>query len=166
MKNNLVLIGMPSSGKSTLGVLLAKSLQMNFIDTDILIQNKTNRKLQDIIDNDGIDNFLKIEDETLNEIDAENTVISTGGSAIFGERSMNHLKESSKVIYIKLPYEEIQKRLKNINSRGIAMSKDETLYDVYNKRIPLYENYADIILETNNLSIEESINKLIKLLNK
>lgn len=164
MKNNLVLIGMPSSGKSTLGVLLAKALGMDFIDTDILIQNETNRKLQDIITNDGIDKFLEIEDEILNDINVTNTVISTGGSAIFGDRSMNHLKETSKVIYIKLPYEEIERRIEDINTRGIAMSKDETLLDVYNKRIPLYEKYADIFLETLNLSIESSVEKLIKLL--
>lgn len=161
---NIVLIGMPGAGKSTLGVLLAKALGMDFLDTDVLIQNLTKRKLSDIIKYDGIEIFTIIENEFLYDIETEGTVISTGGSAVYCEEGMESLKENGIVVYIKLPYKEIENRISDIKTRGIAMSDDETLLDVYNKRIPLYEKYADIIFEAEGKNIEQSVKEICELL--
>ncbi len=158
------MIGMPGSGKSTLGVVLAKSLGMMFLDTDLLIQKHADGKLQQIIDNQGMDAFLKLEEEVLLSVDSDNTVIATGGSAVYSDSAMNHLKSIGKVVYIKLSCEEIEKRLNNIKTRGIAMKPGETIKDLYDYRIPMYEKYADIIIETEGLTIEESVEKLCKML--
>ena len=162
--NNLILIGMPASGKSTLGVVLAKTAGMMFLDTDLLIQERAQGKLQHIIDTEGMDAFLRLEEEVLMSVNAENTVIATGGSAVYSEPAMTHLKFIGKVVYIKLSCEEIEKRLNNIKTRGIAMKPGETIRDLYNYRVPMYEKYADIVLETEGLTIEESIEKLISML--
>ena len=162
--NNLILIGMPASGKSTLGVVLAKTAGMMFMDTDLLIQERAQGKLQHIIDTEGMDAFLRLEEEVLMSVNAENTVIATGGSAVYSEPAMTHLKSIGKAVYIKLSCEEIEKRLNNIKTRGIAMKPGETIRDLYNYRVPMYEKYADIVLETEGLTIEESIEKLISML--
>ncbi|MBR5229206.1 MAG: shikimate kinase [Firmicutes bacterium] len=164
--SNLILTGMPGSGKSTLGVVLAKTLGMLFVDTDLLIQEKAQGKLQHIIDTEGIEAFLKLEEEVLKSVDVTNTVIATGGSAIYSDSAMQHLRSIGKVVYIKLSCEEIEKRLNNIKTRGIAMKPGETIRDLYNYRVPMYERYADITLETEGLAIEESIEKLVSLLSK
>ena len=162
--NNLILIGMPACGKSTFGVVLAKSLGMSFVDTDLLIQQKTGRLLQDIIDKDGMDEFLKIEDEVLSEVDLNDTVIATGGSAVYSDRAMKHLAETGKIVYIELPFEEINRRLKNIKTRGIAMAPGQTLADLYNLRVPLYEKYADVVLNTDGKSLEDSVYEFMKMM--
>ena len=162
--NNLILIGMPGSGKSTLGVVLAKTMGMMFMDTDLLIQDRANGKLQHIIDTEGIEAFLKLEEEVLQSVEANNTVIATGGSAIYSDPAMQHLRSIGKVVYIKLSCEEIENRLNNIKTRGIAMKPGETIKDLYDYRVPMYEKYADIVLETEGLAIEESIEKLINML--
>ncbi|MCI8284497.1 MAG: shikimate kinase [Firmicutes bacterium] len=158
--SNLILIGMPASGKSTLGVVLAKTLGMQFLDTDLLIQKETGEKLQDIIDTEGMEGFLKIEEKILSYVSAENSVISTGGSAVYSDKAMKHLKSMGRVVYIELSLEEISRRLDNIKTRGIAMNPGESLKDLYNARIPLYEKYADITLNCEGLGIEYSIEKL------
>ncbi len=158
--SNLILIGMPASGKSTLGVVLAKTLGMQFLDTDLLIQKETGEKLQDIIDTEGMEGFLKIEEKILSYVSAENSVISTGGSAVYSDKAMKHLKSMGRVVYIELSLEEISRRLDNIKTRGIAMNPGESLKDLYNARIPLYEKYADITLSCEGLGIEYSIEKL------
>jgi shikimate kinase len=159
---NLILTGMPACGKSTMGVVLAKTLGMKFIDTDLLIQEEENEKLQNIIDNRGMDAFLETEERILSSIEAENAVISTGGSAVYSDKAMKHLKSIGDVVYIKLSLPEIERRLDNIKTRGIAMKPGVTLADLYNQRVPLYEKYADIVLETEGMGIEESIEALIK----
>ena len=159
---NLILTGMPACGKSTLGVVLAKTLGMKFVDTDLLIQEVQNCKLQEIIDERGMQEFLRIEEKVLSEIEAENSIISTGGSAVYSDKAMKHLGSIGDVIYIKLSLDEIERRLNNIKTRGIAMKPGETLADLYNMRVPLYEKYADITIETEGMGIEESIEVLIE----
>lgn len=161
-KKNIVLIGMPSCGKSVTGVILAKILNKKYIDGDLLIQEKTGRGLQDIINNDGIDAFKKIEEEVLLSIDVENAVIATGGSAVYYESVMKHLSENGIVVYIDVPIEDLKKRLKNIKTRGVAMGKGQTLDDLYNMRKPLYEKYAEITVESNNsYSMEDTVEKMV-----
>ena len=159
---NLILTGMPACGKSTLGVVLAKTLGMKFVDTDLLIQEVQNCKLQEIIDERGMQEFLRIEEKVLSEIEAENSIISTGGSAVYSDKAMKHLGSIGDVVYIKLSLDEIERRLNNIKTRGIAMKPGETLADLYNMRVPLYEKYADITIETEGMGIEESIEVLIE----
>ena len=158
---NIVLIGMPGCGKSTLGVLLAKSLLFDFLDTDLLLQNKYGKSLCDIIEDKGIEGFKNTENSVLSEIKIDNTVIATGGSAVYGNEAMNNLKENAKVVYLKLSPNCISERIKNITTRGIAMKKGTTIKELYSERAPLYEKYADIIVECENLSIEENIKKII-----
>jgi shikimate kinase len=163
MKGNIVLIGMPGAGKSTVGVLLAKALGMLFIDTDLLIQEKESRLLQEIINADGVKKFLRIEEDVLLQVNVENSVIATGGSVIYSKNIINHLKERGKLIYLKLGYDEIEQRIKNMSSRGIAIGKDQRLIDLYNERIVLYEKYADNIIDCSNATAEEVVQKIVDL---
>ena len=156
---NIILIGMPACGKSSVGVILAKTAAMSFVDTDLLLQEKEGRKLQYIIDDQGMDEFLKIEERILSSVNAENAVISTGGSAVYSEA---HLKSVGTVVYLKLSLSEIDRRLKNIKTRGIAMGPGETLADLYDYRVPLYERYADITIDAEGLTIEETIAEILK----
>ncbi|MBN2736168.1 MAG: shikimate kinase [Spirochaetales bacterium] len=144
--DNIILIGMPASGKSTLGVLLAKSLGMDFIDTDILIQIREQCALQKIIDTRGLDDFLEAEMKGILSLHCQSTVIATGGSVIYREPSMEHLKSLGKLIFLDFPLEEIQRRLQNITSRGIAMARGKSLEELYLERRPLYQKYADFTL--------------------
>ena len=142
---NIILIGMPASGKSTAGVLLAKTVGYGFIDTDLLIQNEQKSLLCDIIAAKGAEEFIKIEETVLSDLWAERCVVATGGSAVYGERAMRHLKEIGTVVYLKLGEKTIEKRLKNIVLRGVVMRRSgETVADLYAERVPLYEKYADI----------------------
>lgn len=156
-EKNIVLIGMPGAGKSTLGVLLAKVLNYDFLDADIAIQKREGRKLYEIIDQVGIDEFLRIENDVITDINVNKTVIATGGSAIYGKEAMVHMKSTGILVYIKLSCEEIQRRVNNITTRGIAMKKGETLADVFDERAPIYESYADIVISCDNTSIEEAV---------
>lgn len=158
---NLVLIGMPASGKSTIGVLLAKTLGMDFIDTDLLIQQSEGALLQDIIINKGIDRFIQIEQEIITKLNCTNCVIATGGSAVYGEKAMEHLKLNGIVVYLEASYEEIKRRLTNIKSRGIVFVKGQDLFSLYNERMPLYQKYADISINCDGKSIEDIVS-LIK----
>ncbi|HPD00618.1 MAG TPA: shikimate kinase [Acetivibrio sp.] len=160
-KTNIVLIGMPGAGKSTIGVLLAKALKKPFIDTDLLIQQKYNMFLQDIIDKYGIKRFLSVEEEIAVSMDIRNHVIATGGSIIYSDAALKHLKKEGFVVYIKLRLDEIEKRISNISSRGIAKEKDKTLMDLYNERVPLYEKYADITVNCSDMDIEASVAEII-----
>lgn len=166
MKENIVLVGMPGAGKSTIGILLAKALNYGFIDTDLLIQISQRKKLYEIISEVGILEFIKIENETLSRIKERNKIIATGGSAIFGKEAMQNLKKQGTVVYIKLSYEEINRRVTNIKTRGIVMKEGKTLEDVYVERTPLYEQYADIVVDCEGLNIEETVEKVIDRLDK
>ena len=152
---NIILIGMPASGKSTAGVLLAKTVGYGFIDTDLLIQNEQKSLLCDIIAAKGAEEFIKIEETVLSDLWAERCVVATGGSAVYGERAMRHLKEIGTVVYLKLGEKTIEKRLKNIVLRGVVMRRSgETVADLYAERVPLYEKYADITVQTVRAIIE------------
>jgi len=159
--NNIILIGMPSAGKSTVGVILAKTLGMNFIDTDIAIQEKSKRLLQEIIDTDGPDAFKTIEEETILSLHSHHTVIATGGSAVFSKRAMEHLTQYGVVVYLKISFDEMEKRLRNITTRGIVLSRGETLYEMYNERVPLYEKYAGITIDCEKEDFEMIVKKII-----
>lgn len=159
---NIVLIGMAGSGKSTLGVLLAKTLGMPFIDTDLIIQEREGKLLQDIIDSDGVTSFIKIEENAVLSILVEGTVIATGGSVVYSSKAIMHLKEKGILIYLDLDFDEIEKRIKNMTTRGIAMEKGKTLRNIYDERIPLYEKYADIIVDCNGKTMEENLEEIVK----
>ena len=148
---NIILIGMPGSGKSTVGVILAKSLGVDFVDTDLIIQRREKRLLQDIIDSDGIDAFL-------DNSSFDNAVIATGGSVILREKSMEHLKQNGKVIFLDVPVDVLENRLNNIKTRGIAAEKGESVANIYNKRVALYKKFADITLNAGSLSCEQTVN--------
>ncbi|MDD3364617.1 MAG: shikimate kinase [Syntrophomonas sp.] len=159
---NIVLIGMSGAGKSTLGVLLAKALGMDYVDTDIVIQKHEGRLLQDIIDNDGIDKFMKIEERIISDLKFRNCIIATGGSVIYSEKAMNVLKQDGQIFYLHVPYEEIKKRLINITTRGIVIKKGNSLKDVYEERVPIYIKYSDKTLDCSNKDIEHCVSEIIE----
>ncbi len=157
---NIILIGMPGSGKSTVGVVLAKRIGYKFKDTDLLIQEHEGMLLQDIIEEKGIDDFKKTENDILSKITAEKTVIATGGSAVYGVEAMANLKGLGTVIYLKQSYRGISSRIKNLSKRGVAMKRGQTLMDVYRERVPLYEKYADIIINCNRKTIGKIVREI------
>lgn len=160
--NNIVLIGMPGSGKSTIGVILAKRLGYDFVDTDNLISDREKTTLQDIIDKKGVSEFLKIEGIVGEELNIDNTVIATGGSMVFSDSAMKNLLKDSKCVFIDVPLPEIKRRVKNIDTRGIAMEKDDTLDTLYEKRMPKYREYADITVEVKqNSKIDNVVSKIL-----
>ena len=157
---NIVLIGMPGCGKSTVGVVLAKVMGMQFCDTDIVIQQREGRKLQDIINEDGNDAFLKCEEEALVALDIDSAVVATGGSAVYSDKAMRHLKSTGKVVYLKVSAAEIERRLADFAARGVAIKDGMTVKDLYNERIPLYEKYADITVVGEGVDIPAVIGKI------
>lgn len=159
---NIILVGMPSCGKSTVGVVLAKTLNKNFVDTDLLIQRREKKTLQEIINTEGNDYFHKVEEEVLLSFDEEDYVVATGGSAIYFDNAMNHFKEKGIVVYIRVSLETVLERLNNIKTRGVTLEKGQTLEDLYNMRIPLYEKHADVIIDADNCTVEETIEKIIE----
>ena len=160
--NNIVLVGMPGAGKSTVGVLLAKSLGMDFVDTDLEIQRYHGMLLQDMIDEFGIEGFLKAEEETILRGSYNHAVIATGGSAVYSGKAMARLKERAVIIYLKADLEPIHRRISNIATRGIAMGRDRTLSDIYYERARLYELYADIIIDCDNKDAEGVVESILE----
>ncbi|WP_339322085.1 homoserine kinase [Paenibacillus sp. FSL W8-0194] len=158
---NIILIGMSGAGKSTLGVLLAKALGMDFVDTDIVIQQHEGRMLQDIIDHDGVEKFLEIEETIVSDMRLNHCVISTGGSVVYSEKAMNVLKQHGSIIYLHVPFEEIERRLKNITTRGIVIKNGSSLKDVYEERVPLYRKHSDIMIDCSNKDIEQCVREMI-----
>jgi len=158
-KDNIVLIGMPGVGKSTAGVILAKIMGFNFIDSDLCIQGREKMLLKDIIEKKGVEGFLSIENEVLSKIEIDGAVIATGGSAVYGKEAMAHFKEMGTIIYLKLPYEELTKRLKDIKGRGVVLKEGQSFKDLYDERTVLYEQYADIVIDEFGLSIEDTVAK-------
>ena len=163
--NNIVLIGMPGSGKSTIGVLLAKMVGYSFIDTDILIQQKENKKLYKIIQENGLNYFKKVENEVNSNIKTENTVIATGGSVVYGKEAMENLKKIGTIVYLKVSKEELKTRLGNFETRGVAIEKGKTFDDLYLERIPLYEKYADITVSSEKIDLATNAENIAKKLN-
>lgn len=161
---NVVLIGMPGAGKSTMGVVLAKVSGMDFIDADLLIQAQEKRLLSEIIEQEGVEGFLVIEEQVNASIQAENAVIATGGSVIYGPRAMEHLREIGTVVYLRLSYSTIESRLFNIKGRGVALKEGQTLRDLYEERCVLYQKYAHITIDEEGLGIEETVERTLQAL--
>lgn len=154
---NVILIGMPGSGKSTIGIRLAEALGLGFIDSDLVIQSREGRTLSDIIGAEGLEGFLRIEEKVNAELCADRCVIATGGSVVYGKKAMERLKKTGKIVYLKLSYEEINRRLSDLKGRGVAIKGGFTLKDLYNERIPLYEKYADITVRLDGKDMRESL---------
>ncbi len=160
MKNNIILIGMPGSGKSTVGVVLAKKLGMNFVDSDLVIQERTGKLLYQLIEEHGEAGFVQLENQINASIQASGSVIATGGSAVYGEEAMAHFKEIGQVIYLRLPCEELEERLGDLHKRGVVLKPGFSLRDLYEERTPLYEKYADRIIDCGSRSILQIINEI------
>lgn len=154
---------MPGAGKSTVGVVLAKSRGCRFLDSDLLIQEKYDALLHELITEYGLEGFLKIEEEVNASIETKRTVVATGGSVVYGAAAMQHLKRIGKVVYLKLSCETIRERLGDLNERGVALQKGQTLEDLYAERIPLYEKYADVTVDCEKKSIREIVSELYRL---
>ena len=162
---NIVLIGMPGAGKSTIGVVLAKVLGYQFIDTDLLIQKREKRLLKDIIREDGLEGFIQIENEVNASLTTTQSVIATGGSVIYGKEAMKHLRDIGTVVYLKLTYRTISKRLGNIRQRGVVLREGQDLAGLYEERCPLYEKYADIVVDCENMDMESVMEMIIQKMN-
>ena len=160
MKNNIILIGMPTSGKSTVGVILAKLLGMDFVDSDLIIQKKTGKKLAEIIQDEGLDGFMNIEENVCCEIDSQDTVIATGGSVVYSERAMEHFKSIGRIVYLKIDYDTLEERLHHTKQRGVVLRPGQTKKELYDERTVLYEKYADICVSEEGMGIEETVQKL------
>ncbi len=161
--NNIILIGMPASGKSTVGVVVAKRLGYEFVDTDLLIQKQEKRLLKEIIAEEGNDGFLKIENQVNRDLEVDQAVISPGGSVVYCEEAMEHFKEIGTVVYLKAPFEEINRRISNAKNRGVVLKDGQTLKDLYEERVKLFEKYADLTVEEDGSSLEETIDKVLEL---
>ena len=154
--NSIVLIGMPGAGKSTVGVVLAKRLGYHFMDSDLLIQEREGRLLHEIIEQEGDEGFLAIENDVNRSLQLERTVIATGGSAVYGKEAMEHLGKIGTIVYLKISYEELQRRLGNLKDRGVVLREGQDLRGLYDERTPLYERYADMVIDQDGRTIEET----------
>lgn len=166
VRKNITLIGMPSSGKSTVGVLLAKRLGYKFVDVDLLIQEKTGLLLKEIIERDGLDGFLALENEVNAGIRETRAVIAPGGSVIYGREAMENLRAQSIVVYLKITYEELCRRVGDVKDRGVALRDGMTLLDLYHERIPYFEKYADLIIDENGRPLGRVVDQLRDLMTK
>ena len=163
---NIIFIGMPASGKSTVGVVVAKRLGYDFIDTDLLIQKQENRLLKEIIADVGNEGFLAIENQVNREVEAEHAVISPGGSVIYCKEAMEHFKEIGTVVYLQVSFETIDARISCAKNRGVVLKEGQTLHDLYEERTKLFEKYADYVVSEEGLSLEETIGKVLELFEK
>ncbi|MDO4307955.1 MAG: shikimate kinase [Eubacteriales bacterium] len=162
MNDNIILIGMPGVGKSTLGVVLAKVMGYQFLDADLLIQKQEKRRLYEIIEQEGVEGFKAVENRVNASIEAEKTVIATGGSVVYCEEAMEHLKSIGKVVYLKLSLKPLSRRLGNLKGRGVLLKDGQTLKDLYEERVPLYEKYADIVVDEEGKDLEASLQALLE----
>lgn len=163
-KNNIVLIGMPGAGKSTVGVVLAKKLGYAFVDADLVIQSWEGKLLHEIIAERGVEGFWMLEETVGESIEAERTVIATGGSAVYGENAMAHYEQIGTVVYLSLPLTEIRERLGDLTERGVTLKEGQDLDSLYAERLPLYERYADVTVECGGLQIREIVEKIVKII--
>lgn len=159
-KDNIILIGMPGAGKSTVGVVLAKKLGYAFVDSDLVIQSREGKLLHEIIEEQGIEGFWAVEEEANASIDVHRTVIATGGSVIYGRRAMEHLKQIGVVVYLKLSCAAIADRLGDLSERGVTLKEGQGLAELYAERVPMYEQYADVTMDCEELSIREIVEKI------
>lgn len=161
-KKNIILIGMPGVGKSTVGVILAKVLGYQFVDSDLVIQKEEGKLLKEIIAEVGPEGFIEVENRINASLDVTNSIVATGGSVVYGKEAMEHLREIGTVVYLALPYEEIDKRLSDIKGRGVVLRDGQTLKDLYEERTVLYEKYADVRIDETGLNVEETINAILE----
>lgn len=159
---NIILIGMPGAGKSTVGVVLAKKLGLQFLDSDLVIQEKEKKLLYQLIDELGEAGFLMLENKINAAIEVKNAVIATGGSAVYGKEAMEHFKENGTVVYLRLPYEELQERLGDLHERGVVLKKGATLRTLYEERTPLYEDWMDMAVDCRGKQIREIVEEISK----
>lgn len=159
---NIVLIGMPGAGKSTVGVVLAKRLGLIFVDSDLVIQERQGMLLHEIIEKKGLHGFLEVEEAVNASLEISGAVIATGGSVIYGEKAMEHLKRIGTVLYLKLPFETIAERLGDLNERGVALQEGQSLRSLYEERVPLYEKYADVVISCENKMLREIVVEIAK----
>ncbi|MBQ8803384.1 MAG: shikimate kinase [Tyzzerella sp.] len=160
---NIIFIGMPASGKSTIGVVVAKRLGYDFVDTDLLIQKQEKKLLKEIIAEVGNEGFLAIENQVNRDLNVENAVISPGGSVVYCEEAMQHFKEIGSVVYLQTSFEQINKRISNAKNRGVVLKEGQTLRDLYEERVKLFEKYADYTVSEEGCSLEETIDKVLNL---
>lgn len=159
--NNIILTGMPSCGKSTLGRLLAKELGYAFLDTDDVIIQRNGCPLKDILDNEGLDGFIRREEEAVCSVTAENTVIATGGSVVYSPTAMAHLKSLGRIVYLCLDYKEVERRLGDLHERGVAIAPGKTLRDLFDERTPLYNKYANLVISIRSgNTVHQSVNDI------
>ena len=158
--SNVILIGMPGAGKSTVGVVLAKRLGCRFLDSDLVIQEKCGKLLYQLIEERGEAGFLLLENEINREIQGDKMVIATGGSAVYGTEAMAHFKEIGRVVYLRLPYEELKERLGDLHERGVVIKEGSTLKDLYEERIVLYEKYADLTVDCGGRNIRSIVEEI------
>lgn len=159
--DNIILIGMPGSGKSTVGVVLAKVLGYGFVDSDLLIQEQEGMRLFQIMEEKGIDGFIQAENLVNSRIRANRCVIATGGSVVYGREAMEHLRSIGRVIYLRLPFGELKERLGNLKCRGVVLKDGQTLEELYRERTPLYEQYADLVVDEEGLGVEETLERIV-----
>ncbi len=160
MKENIILIGMPGCGKSTVGVVLAKKLGFQFVDSDLVIQEQSGKLLYQLIEELGEAGFLVLENQINTKICVDKSVIATGGSAVYGEEAMRHFKETGTVVYLKLPFEELEVRLGDLHKRGVVIREGSSLRELYEERIPLYEKYADITVDCSGIDLRNVMEKI------
>ena len=158
------MIGMPGAGKSTVGVVLAKKLGYAFLDADLVIQSRQGKLLHEIISERGVEGFWQVEEAVNESIRTDRTVIATGGSAVYGERAMAHYQEIGTIVYLSLPLKEIRQRLGDLDERGVTLREGQDLAGLYEERVPLYEKYAHITVDCENLSIREIVEKIARML--
>ncbi len=161
-RDNIVLIGMPGAGKSTVGVVLAKHLGCRFVDSDLVIQEKYGKLLHELIEEHGVEGFWKIENEVNASLALEGSVIATGGSVIYGKEAMEHLRLIGNVVYLKLPYEEVAERLGDLNARGVTLMPGQTLHDLYEERTPLYEKYAHVTIDCSGKVLRDIVMEIAR----
>ncbi len=164
-KTNIVLIGMPGVGKSTIGVILAKMLGYQFLDADLLIQEQEGKLLREIIEEKGTEGFIQVENRVNASIEAKRAIIATGGSVVYGKEAMEHLKEIGTVVYLKVSYAVLEKRLADIKGRGVVLKEGQTLKTLFEERSKLYEQYADMEVSEEGLNVEQTVEKLVELYN-
>ena len=162
--DNIIFIGMPAVGKSTVGVVTAKRLGYQFIDTDLLIQEQEGKLLKEIIAEQGIEGFLKVEDRINAGVEVQNAVIAPGGSVVYCENAMKHYKEIGKIVYLQASFETINSRLVNAENRGVVLKEGQTLKDLYDERVPLFEKYADMIVCEDGIDFKETVSRVLNAL--
>lgn len=166
MKTNITLIGMPGAGKSTIGIILAKTMSLGFVDTDILIQINRQQPLQQILDETGYLNLRQIEQEEILRLNIDHQVIATGGSAVYSERAMQHLKKISTVVFLDVALDEICRRINNFDSRGIACADNQSFEELFAERLVLYRRYADLTIDGNHGCQEEIAETIAELVSR